>query len=187
MLHSQSFWKSPSAFCFASRYFLCVCMHMYLNKNTMYRTRTYSLILVSAVFYWKCIIYRSQEARDYDCELVLIHRIIILTENCFESECHLSYFPENVLFPTASKYCIFKLLGLESCKQWNFYSHSRFAALNVMSVVFNDTLLAWQDIQKCCQSVKVTDCSGISYRQITSSPQRVSYKCLSLIFWVCLS
>lgn len=97
------------------------------------------------------------------------------------------FFLKSVLFSTGLKYCIFKLLGIKSCKQWNFYSHSPFAALYVMSVVFNDTLLAWQDIQKCCRSVKETGCSGISERQITSAPCRVSYSVWGFIFYVCLS
>lgn len=139
------------------------------------------------VFYWKCIRYRSQGATAYDYELVLTHKNHILTVNCFESECHFFFFLKSVLFSTGLKYCIFKLLGIKSCKQWNFYSHSPFAALYVMSLVFNDTLLAWQDIQKCCRSVKETGCSGISERQITSAPCRVSYSVWGFIFYVCLS
>lgn len=52
--------------------------------------------------------------------------------------------------------------------KWRFYSHCPFAALYAKSIAFNDTLLAWQDTQKHCWSVKEMDCSGISYKEITS-------------------
>lgn len=97
------------------------------------------------------------------------------------------FFLKSVLFSTALKNCIFKLLGIKSCKQWIFIPTLLLQLCMWCQLYSTILLLAWQNIQKCCQSVKETGCSGISERQITSAPCRVSYSVWGFIFYVYLS
>lgn len=143
-----------------------VCVYLCIQARAQCR-RGWDIHFFFAVFYWKNT--GGVSTWGYDYELVLIQRktTFWLPVNCSESKCHL-HFLGSALFPTASKYRIFKLIAMKFGKQWGFHSHCHFAALYVMLITVNDTLLAWQEVQKCCWNVEAAHCSAISCRKITS-------------------